>query len=277
MATLGPGQIRFRVHGPDPAGDEVSAAVFADKLMTLVRALRAADKALNGVLMHDYVIARLRTSTPTAVLAERPLPKYDDLVSGQSGISGFDDCVQAITIGERDRALRYGNCAVQIGKLAKGSQSRFGYAEVWTREETIIRVDPFLTERTRAIVAPPTELEAPPISATRDWFKGTAYGSFDGEIRAVDLRGALPELKLILTAGRKQVDCVCRGIDIETIRTALNRRVRLSGLAIYDGKSGLPRRIEVNEIIPVPPPGDITRWAGSFEPFAPSEWEGDEL
>ena len=108
------------------------------------------------------------------------------------------------------------------------------------------------------------------------WFEGTACGSFDGEVRAVDLRGALPEIKLILSAGGKEIDCVCRNIDIETIRTALNRRVRISGLAIYDGKSGLPRRIEASELEIVQGAPDFARWKGAFEPFEIEPWEEDD-
>ena len=112
---------------------------------------------------------------------------------------------------------------------------------------------------------------------TDKWFSGSAFGSFDGEVRAVDLRGSLPEIKLILSAGGKQIDCICRGIDIENIRSALNRRVRISGLAIYDGTSGLPRRLEAREVSLVAPGADFTRWKGAFEPFEALEWEPDDL
>jgi hypothetical protein len=119
------------------------------------------------------------------------------------------------------------------------------------------------------MLAPPEEMPS------EEWYKGTAHGEFDGEVRAVDLRGALPELKLILTAGGKQIDCVCRAIDIETIRMALNRRVRMSGAAIYDGTSGLPRRLEVTSISCVPEAGDMSVWKGSFMPFEATDWDDE--
>jgi hypothetical protein len=275
MELLRPGQIRFRVHGPDTATDEVSAGVFSRQLGTLSRALRAADRAVNGRVVHDYVIASLSSTTPTALLAERPLPRYGaQLPIARSGIDAFTDCVDAVTIGDEDRAIRYADCVKQIAKFAKT-----GYSEVWTGESTVFRIDPFLTERAREIVQPPITR---PVMLTfdqgvgRKWYKGAADGSFDGTVKAADLRGALPQIILVLTAGGVEIDCICRVEDIESIRSALDRRARVYGRAIYDGSSGLPRRIEVRKIEAVNGAPDFTRWKGAFQPFdMESEWPGD--
>ena len=185
LEPLGRGQVRLRVHGPDPASDELPAAVFAEKLTSLVRAFRAADKAVNGgASIHDYMIARLASSTPTAVLVERPVPRLrGQFISGHSGIAGFQDCIEAITLGQRDRALSYGSCASQIDRLSKGSRNRFSYAEVWTASNSIIRVDPFLSERVRAVVKDESSMPLVESIASlpdQEWFEGKAYGSFDG-------------------------------------------------------------------------------------------------
>lgn len=276
MEALAPGLIRFRIHSPQNAvgtgaDEDVPAAVFASKLATLVRALKAADKAVNmGSGAHEYRIRKLQSSSPTVLLAETPLTSAAEAYGG-SGIDAFEDCVSAITVGDTERAKRYGSCALQVSRLAKGADKTFGYAEVWTANDNIIRVDPFLIEQARAIVEP--EREA--VVTSSDWFKGTAHGSFTGTILQVDLRGALPEVKLVLSAGGKQIDCVCQAEDVETIRQTLNHRVRVSGTAIYDGKTGLPRRIRVSDIQPVEGTADFTRWKGAFEPFEPTLW-GDE-
>jgi len=273
-----PGEIVFRVHGPrDGAPHRVLASVFADKLATLVRALKAADKAANGVVMHDYAIEKLQSSSPTAVLLEEPLPKYEGQFE-TSAIPYFTDCTEAIAMGNRERALRYGKCAYQVQRLAKGAPNKFGYGEIWTQKDTIIRVDDFLRERASAIVTPekaivPRIESRPP---TSEWFKGTAHGSFEGEVLEVDFRGSLPALKLILTAGGKEIDCVCNEGQLEQIRSALKRRARVFGQAFYDGKSGLPRRIIVTDIEVLHGEADFTKWRGAFEPFDPVEWEGDD-
>jgi hypothetical protein len=272
MDKLQPGQVRFRIHGPDAASDEsfVSASVFAQKLATLVAALKAADRAINGVLKHDYIVEKLKSSSPTVLLREEPLPKFEGVIA--SAIPAFDRCAHAVLAGEREQATRFGDCAAKLSKLAKGSYKTFGYAEVWTTTEDIIRVDPFLNERARSIIAP----EPAKQPDGTNWFKGTAFGSFDGTVKAADLRGALPQIKLVLSAGDKQLDCVFGADDIEQIRTTLNKRVRVYGKAIYDGRSGLPRRVEANRIEPIQPGADLSSWKGSFEPFSPSEWEADD-
>lgn len=111
----------------------------------------------------------------------------------------------------------------------------------------------------------------------RKWYKGTADGSFDGTVKAADLRGALPQITLVLTAGGAQLECICRADDIETIRSALDRRARVYGRAIYDGTGGLPRRVEVRKIEVASDNRDFTRWRGAFEPFElEPDWVDDE-
>jgi hypothetical protein len=274
MEPLARGQIRFRVLGPDTATDEVSAGVFAHQLTVLVRALRAADKAANGRPIHDYVVASLNTSTPTALLAERPLVRFrGQMISGHSGIDALEDCVEAVTFGEERRALTYFACVNQIAKFSK-----IGYSEIWTGEARVFRVDTFLTNRARLILNPVAEDKLETLNymidmPQRDWYKGVAFGSFDGEVKAADLRGALPQITLIMTAGGAEIDCVCRAENIEEIRAALNKRARIYGRAIYDGKSGLPTRIEVSKITVVSGSRDLTRWKGSFKPFEIDTWE----
>jgi hypothetical protein len=275
MEPLPKGQIRFLLHGPDTITDElVSAAVFARKLGTLVKALKAADAAQNGSIRHDYKIKKLQSSSPTAVLIETPLPPPPNAIAAftKSGIRGFKDCAEAIVVGERERALQYGNCAKLVGSLATGASKAFGYAEVWTNDKTPLRVDPFLNEQSRSIIAPKI-IELP---KGQEWFKGVAEGSFDGTILEVDLRGALPECKLVLSAGSQEIDCVFRADDIEKIRSALNHRVQVYGRAIYDGKSGLPRRLEAASIEQLKGEGNLKAWKGAFEPFEPSSWESDD-
>jgi len=45
------------------------------------------------------------------------------------------------------------------------------------------------------------------------------------------------------------------------------------GRAIYDGSTGLPRRVEVTKIEAIRQ-GDITRWKGSLNSFILEDWEG---
>jgi hypothetical protein len=265
------GRIQFALHSQNPEDrddKEVDAAVFASKLGTLVKALKAADKAANnGRQSHSYAIAKLHTSTPTAVLLERPLR---DLDPGSSGIDGFNDCIAAITSGAAERALRHGSCARNIALLCAGAERNFGYAEVATSND-VLRIDHYLAERVRAVISPKRATREE--GASLDWFMGVAHGSFVGTVQVADLRGKLPGIKLILSPGGQALDCICTDVGVEQIRSALNHRVSITGRAYYDGKSGLPTRVEVRTIEQMAAPDGFERRAGAFRPFSPPEWE----
>lgn len=272
MEALAPGQVRFRIHGPDTHDDDemVSASLFANKLASLVRALKAADAAVNGVKAHDYVIAKLSSSAPTVVLSEQITDAQSTGRPISSGVSGMEACAAAAIAGERDVALSYGKCLDYLQALSGGASKTYGYGEVWTANDNIIRIDPFLLERTKSIVAP-----VEPASAQRQWYKGVVHASFDGTVQATDWRGALPELKLTLTAGGKELDCVCREDHIELVRQSLQRRVRVYGRAIYDGKTGLPRRVEISDIQMIGEPTDFTVWRGAMPNAEIADWDLD--
>ncbi|MFI4974233.1 MAG: hypothetical protein ACHP84_06845 [Caulobacterales bacterium] len=271
---LASGEIQFALHSRDPDDSEdrrVDAGVFAAKLGALVGALKAADASVNGGSpAHSYVIERLLTSTPTARLKERPLRR--DLMI-QSGIDAFDRCAQAITVGERDTALTYGKCVTKVETLARGAEKTFGYGEIQT-PANVVRIDQFLAERTKSVISPERPIAR--TAAAGEWFKGATQGSFVGMVRVVDLRGKLPAIKLILSAGSMTLDCACIGLTVDQIRHALNRRVRVFGRAIYDGKGGLPRRVEIRDIEVMETDGDISNWRGAFEPFEVSTWDETE-
>jgi hypothetical protein len=273
LRPLRAGEVRLRVHGRrDGSGERVPASVFAQKLAILVTALRAADAAVNGKTVHDYVISGLRHGSALVELREEEISRFD-LLEKYSGVSAFDECVEAIREGSIQTARNFGKCPIYVSRLAKGSGQRFAYAELWIGHDRLFRVDDFLLEQTEVVI------EGSKIPSSSDsgqhWYKGIVHGTFEGVVKEVDLRGALPEVKLILTAGGKELDCIFRDIEIERIRQALDRRARVQGTAYYDGKSGLPRRVEVTVITPVKEPGDFTRWKGTFEPFTAPEWEND--
>ncbi len=238
----------------------MSARVFGNKLRQLVSVLEAADVLANGRLVHTYVLASMHMSEPTAVLAEIPINNDD--TANTSAIPVFNDAIESIKI--QDSRIEHFNSVVRkVTLLTSGVESNFGFAEIRTASPNVVRVDDFL--RKRANTAKKTRDEP--------WFDGVAIGSFDGKLEYIDVRGALPQIKLTLTAGAKEIDCVCRREDIETLGPSLEKRVRIYGRAIYIGSSPLPIRVEVSSIEPVPQPGDFSRWKGSFRPFEIASWE----
>lgn len=271
---LRPGHIRLRLHGVssiESASLPVDAGVFARKLGTLLRGLSAADKAANqGKATHHYTIADLKMGSAVVEIAEHTKPKFSYL-RAESSIGSFEACVAAIRRGAISAARSYGGTATEIARLAAGSGDKYGYGELWTSDEPL-RLDGLLKEQADAAAQPALDV---PKTTDRTWFKGIVDGSFDGEIKVVDLRGALPAGKLILSAGGKEIDCVFISIDFEDIRASLRRRSRITGQAVYDGKSGLPRRIEIRNVTPVRGNVDFSKWGGAFEPFRVGEWDVD--
>ena len=203
----------------------------------------------------------MHMSEPTAVLAEIPrVPDKD----GLSAIPVFSEAIEAIKIHDTVKIARLSPVVKRISQLTSGAESRYGFAEIRTGNE-VTRIDDFLRKRSLAAK-----------KGTRgEWYEGVAYGSFDGVLDYVDNRGAIPQAKLTLSAGGKEIDCLCRREDIERLGAALSHRVRVNGKCIYVSASPLPIRIEVASIEAVKVESDLARWVGSFKPFAIDSWDGD--
>lgn len=263
MDEIGPNQIEFKVHGLTKADHgRVPARVFANKLRQLVTALEAADAIANGDKTHDYLLARMHMSEPTAVLAEV-------LIDGRSTERGsaipiFSDAIEGIKTQD-SRINKLSSVVKKVSLLTSGVEKKFGFAEVRTAQDKIVRIDEFL--RKRASIAKN--------DIASHWYSGAVMGTFDGILDYVDLRGSLPQIKLTLSAGEKEIDCIYQGGDIEALGNSLHKRVRVFGRAIYASNSPLPMRVEVSEVKTIHGSGDFTKWKGSFRPFIAETWDGD--
>lgn len=259
--AIGPRQIELKLHGLTREDHgRVPGRLFATKLTQLINALEAADAIANGDTIHEYVLAGMHMSEPTAVLTE--IPRSSD-TDGVSGIPIFKDAVEGIKVHDTARIVRLSTVVKRINQLTSGAETRYGFAEIRTGNE-VIRIDDFLRKRA--------------LAAKRDtrgaWYEGVAIGSFDGILNFVDNRGATPQAKLTLSAGNKEIDCVCRRDDIDRLGAALSHRVRVHGKCIYVSAYPLPIRIEVSSIETVKSEGDLARWVGAFKPFALDSWDG---
>ncbi|MBU6448348.1 MAG: hypothetical protein KGQ26_01865 [Rhodospirillales bacterium] len=261
MESIGPHLIELKVHGlTDMDHGRVPARLFAAKLTQLVAALEAADTLVNGTTTQDYILANMHMSEPTALLKEVP---KDSRVRTQSAIPVFNDAVDGIKVQD-SRTARLATIVSKISRLTGGAKKRFGFAEI-TSENNVVRIDDFLQSRVATVRK----------SIRGNWYSGAAIGSFDGVLDYVDLRGSLPQIKLTLSAGGKEIDCVCSREDIESLGDALHNRVRVYGRAIYSSESPLPLRVEVSSIQAIKKDGDLSRWQGAFHPFTIESWDAD--
>lgn len=265
MSLIDRDHLELKVHGLTSADHgRVPGRIFADKLKQVIFALQEADRLTNGQVVHEYVLASMHMSEPTAVLAERVCSSSGNVFSDcKSAIPIFSEAFEAIEANNR-RVAELAPVINRIRQLTGGVNKKFGFAEVRT-EDRVFRIDEFL--RKRAAQVHRKDMGA--------WFDGIVFGSFDGVLSFVDLRGSLPEIKLTLTAGEKEIDCVCRREDVDSLRSVLDRRVRVSGRAIYNSNSPLPMRVEVQSFEPVETGSNFAKWQGSFEPFEQSDWDDD--
>jgi hypothetical protein len=260
-------KLSFTVHGHPAQNERVLAAVFAQKLAALIRGLRSADALANGAQLHEYVIADLGVGSARAALDE-VIARHGNVM--HSAVAFYGDCVDALSHSDFRKALDFGETVNKVASLTNGVGKKFSHAEIEIDDGRAFRVDGFLAQQAaRAIRVRKEELGA------LRYFSGTSEGTFDGEIQEVDLRGAIPQVKLILTAGSKEIDCTLRGFSVEAIRAALKRRSRFEGRAVYSGESALPVRIEIRRIAPIEPASDFRRWKGSFAPFEVVDWDSD--
>ncbi len=84
-------------------------------------------------------------------------------------------------------------------------------------------------------------------------------------------------MHLLLTANEKiDIRCIAPALTLEELRPVLGHRARITGMATYDGTSGLPIRLEITELPQrIKTDADFARWSGAFTPFQPDEWESE--
>jgi hypothetical protein len=265
LPTISAHQLAIRLHPADAQDDGIDVSVFTSKLNALVSALSAADKVINGKKIFTYKVAKLQSSSPTALISEVvPKGKQAMLQAASPSMELRNITAYAIE-GRIPDDARYEPVFRALARLSTGARRTFEYGELWTSNSDVVRIDRFMEERAdRAKLGNPL---SPELEHGRKYFSGVAIGEFEGILDYVDLRGSLPAIKLANMIGGSQIDCVCRNVDVEKIRQALKKRAVVTGRAIYDGSGPLPRRVEVFDIKLRNPADDFSRWKGSITNF----------
>lgn len=250
-------EITLTVHGLDVDNGNVRADVFLDKLRALLTALRAADRFRNEKKAHDYLVVGLKAASAHATLRERISTRK---VIPASSVQCVQEVVESVYNGDRNIGRFAPNIVEALQPLVKGIGSTFSHGEVRFAGENVIRIDDFLANQTRRAVKRVRGEDEP----AERYFEGIAIETLDGMVQEMDARGALVRGKLVLTAGRKEIDCVFRRSDIETLRHSFDKRARVEAVAHYDGVSLLPVRLDVKRITLVEPGDGLVRWRGAL-------------
>ncbi|KPL53608.1 hypothetical protein ABB55_16455 [Prosthecomicrobium hirschii] len=250
-------EITLTIHGLDTHNQDVDGEVFAKKFSAFLKALAAADIAANGKRRHKFMVSALAKNTATAAVRERIA------VHGPVPGSSVAYCADGITAIYEDRpsARRLPKDFLKpIAALNSGVGETFAFGELKFDAGTVVRIDDFLRRRAEAILEEVERAE----SRQERLFKGMAFGSFDGVLKLVDLRGDTKRAKLTLSAGGREIDCNVDEVEVEKLRSALDHRAMVLGMAHYNGESGLPVRLDVRDVMLAKPEPDLSRWRGAF-------------
>ncbi len=259
----------FTVHGLDVDAKSVRADVFAQKLLTLIKGLRQADRFANGKLAHSYIIIALSAGSAAATIREKQRAHNRPLYSS---IAVYEQVASAVYNGDL-AVTRFSEKLVhQIGKLSAGVLELFSHAELTFADDNVIRIDDFLARQSEAANQ---MLAAGPEGLPDRYYRGRAIGSFDGDLQEIDNRGRILRGKLILAAG-VEVDCVMDKDRVPEARRAFGKRVVIEGTAHYDGEQQLPTRIDVAAIRIANEQPDLLRWRGTFASVPDADAEENE-
>ena len=267
----------YGVGAPGLPATFVDAEVFSVKLNALLRALKAADRLAGKRSKgdkHTYYISHMRTGS--AVVGITEFAPVESFSSGSSSLDTFVRVAAAVEVGDVAATAPYGELAAAILNIAKGANRNYSHMDLKPSDEptakSLVRIDDKFEYQAEQFVArarvPLLKKEEPPTP-----YIGSAHDAFDGSIKEVDLRDAVWSGKLVLTGSGVEINCTFKGMALDDVRKNLNTRVWAEGLAIYNGKSGLPQRLEVMRMRPITMTGDLRRWRGKL---MPDEERGDD-
>jgi len=258
-------EVRLRVHGLTMTGPHVRASEFARQLAELVRGLEAADLAANGTKKHDYLIEKLENASAGALVREvvtsTRSPQF-------SGIETFALCATSIARRDERWLARAPDCFRHIRKIAERVDLDYAFTDLEFGVLEPVRID-------KDYAAQADQMQGIQESVVRleeRFYSGTSRGTFDGTIKEVDLRGNLPRMKVVLTAGGAEIDCSWRASS-EEIRTVLDRRTRIEATAYYSEKKALPTRLEIHSVEMIKQEPDFLRWKGAFDSLVSDDWD----
>jgi hypothetical protein len=262
-------ELTLTLHGLDAYNRDVDGEVFARKVTAFLKGVRLSDKAVNGQRRHKLLLTDLRKNTATISIREQV---YVRGPPPGSGMAYYEAAVEAVYHKRPDAKNLPLGVVKEIASLNNGSGHSFDFGEIKSSAGTVIRIDDYLSRIAKSLVE---EMETERQTATAR-FRGTAFGSFDGVLELADFRGRIWKGALKLTAGNKEIECTIDALAVPEIKDALKCRVVAYGLAHYNGRSGLPDRLEVISAKPIPAPdaSDLGRWRGAFELAADDTAEG---
>lgn len=258
--------IRMTVHGLTVDNGFVRADVFADKIKSFVQAVKAADSALNKSPKFSLMIKQLKIGSAEAYLDPKQIKRAAKVDAPAPLVAKIASSIQA---GSTAFDLSTAKIIRKLSDLSNGSDESHSHVEIEFDEDNVIRFDRFFCDRAKRAIEIAEGVDTSPAR----WFEGASIGQFDGTIREIDSRGEIVRGKIVLTIDGSELDCTFRRSDLDAVVAAFEARSRIEGVAVYDGMTARPVRIDVRKVATIKAAGDLLKWHGWLrKPNA--EWVG---
>lgn len=256
--SVRPDEMRIVIRRSDASADDarlIPAEVFRKTFNTVLAALKAADK--------------IRRASTTRSSKSPFLVSHLRLGSNEFGFAGHRDavallkrCATDVYRSDFSSVAEHPDLARKIAHLGKVAHQ--SYAVIAQFDGSELPIDDFFAKQVDRIENAVAETKS-----ERSFFVGSAIGSFDGRLGNIDYRGAAWRGHLMLHTGDVQIECVFdRTQGEDAFNPFGNKRVTVTGRAIYTGDSALPERIEVVTIEAIPEASRPLDIRGSL--FAPT-------
>jgi len=243
-----PDELRFVIRSADGANDDarrIPVQTFTKSLSALLAALRSANAALhNKKFRSEFFISHLSIGSNIVGVLEQ---RRSGCTSPAPAIDLFKQCVSAVYHSNYARVVEHTDIAKSIVKIGKSIDE--AYPSVVSFPGGMeIPFDTFFAKQTEKL-----ESTISNSIAKAPFFVGSTIGAFDGRLESLDYSGAVWKGSLVLPGGSARIECIFdRSKGENEYNPFGNKRVSITGKAIYTGESQLPERIEVISIQEVP-------------------------
>lgn len=262
-----PGELRIVIKpsdAPDSDLQPIPARIFKRTFSAVLSAVQQALKA--------HATLRGRTKGGEVYVSHLRMGSNEfGVMADPASVSLFQESAADVYRSEYGRVVEDPSLATAVIKLAKIADPKFAILAQFQSEE--IPIDTFFARQAERLGG---VLSAPEPFLHSPYFVGSAIGSFDGRLGSIDYRGAAWKGNLLLHGTTIQLECVFdRSKGEDAINPYGNKRVSVTGRAIYTGDSQLPERVEVVEIVEVPAAASAVDIRGSLTGKHYLDWEPD--
>jgi hypothetical protein len=266
-----PDEIRVVIRLVGVAGDEprlIHARVFRRIFNNIFSAIKAADREINDKKSSsELFVSHLKIGSNEFGIIEH---KKTALGAKAPAIDLFMQCAKDVYHSDYARVMQYPRLAKEIVKL--GSKLDDQYAVTASHcGNGELPIDAFFARQASRLK------HAMSSDAIDACFAGVAITSFDGNLGEIDYRGAVWVGHLVLDGSDRQIECVFDKTQGEDAFNPFgNKRVSITGRAIYAGDSKLPERIEVISIEEIARAVDAIDIRGTMTGKSYFSWNGND-